>query len=95
MKNISTTAHLIAMYRAIETERPDALFHDPFARRLAESEGLFAVEVLGSQDRGINAIAVRTIEFDRSNEWLVKLDNIDLVLNLAAGLDTRPYRLNL
>ena len=95
MKNISTTAHLIAMYRAIETERPDALFHDRFARRLAGSEGLFAVEVLGAQPQGTNAIAVRTIEFDESTERLVKAENIDLVLNLAAGLDTRPYRLNL
>lgn len=30
MNNISATAHLVAMYRALETERPDALFHDPF-----------------------------------------------------------------
>ncbi len=95
MQNISTTAHLVAMYRALETERPDALFHDPFARRLAGYEGVFAVEVLGEQEQGTNAIAVRTIEFDESIERLVKLYDIDLVLNLAAGLDTRPYRLNL
>jgi len=32
------------MYRALKTERPDALFHDPLTRRLAGYEGLFAVE---------------------------------------------------
>jgi|GEM_PF-7126137 len=37
------------MYRALKTERPDALFHDPLTRRLAGYEGLFAVEVLGEQ----------------------------------------------
>jgi O-methyltransferase involved in polyketide biosynthesis len=34
LRNISDTAHSVAIYRAIESERPDALFRDPFARRL-------------------------------------------------------------
>ena len=36
IRNISDTALLAAVYRARETERPDALFRDPFARRLAD-----------------------------------------------------------
>src|SRR5580704_16323093 len=34
IRSISDTALLAAVYRARETERPDALFHDPFARDL-------------------------------------------------------------
>ena len=35
LRNISDTAHWVAFYRALESERPDALFRDPFARPLA------------------------------------------------------------
>ena len=39
IRNISDTALLAAVYRARETERADALFRDPFARRLAGERG--------------------------------------------------------
>lgn len=39
IRNISDTALLAAVYRARETERQDALFRDPFARRLAGKRG--------------------------------------------------------
>ena len=39
IRNISDTARLVAVYRAQETERPDAIFRDPFARRLAGERG--------------------------------------------------------
>src|SRR4030095_11149477 len=39
LRNISDTAHWVAFYRALESERPDALFRDPFARRLAGERG--------------------------------------------------------
>src|SRR5438093_1410244 len=35
ISSVSDTARWVAMYRAMESERPDALFHDPYARRLA------------------------------------------------------------
>jgi O-methyltransferase involved in polyketide biosynthesis len=38
-RNISDTARWVATYRADESEREDALFHDPFARRLAGERG--------------------------------------------------------
>jgi len=34
LRNISDTARWVAIYRALESERKDAVFHDPFARRL-------------------------------------------------------------
>jgi len=39
IEHISDTARWVAYYRAMETERPDAIFSDPFARRLAGLKG--------------------------------------------------------
>ena len=92
--HVSDTARWVATYRAVESARPDALFHDALADRLA-----------GERDRAIVAAAPRMI---RNGWWLVARtkviddviieaigDGCDKVLNLAAGLDTRPYRLDL
>ena len=35
LRDITDTARWVAMYRARETDRPDALFRDPYARLLA------------------------------------------------------------
>lgn len=82
------------MYRALETERPDALFQDPFARLLAGGKGELLMEVVGDKRRGTNAIAVRTCVIDELIVQLVNLEGM-AVLNLGSGLDTRPYRLSL
>jgi len=37
--HISDTARWVAVYRAMETARPDAIFRDPFADRLAGERG--------------------------------------------------------
>ena len=37
--NISDTARWVAVYRARESERPDAVFRDAFAQRLAGKRG--------------------------------------------------------
>ena len=39
VRNISDTARWVAYFRARETQRPDALFRDPFAERLAGERG--------------------------------------------------------
>src|SRR6185369_17641435 len=39
VSNVSDTARWVATYRAQETARPDALFKDPFAERLAGERG--------------------------------------------------------
>jgi methyltransferase (TIGR00027 family) len=92
---ISETAFLVAMYRAIETERPDALIRDPLARLLAGGQGALQSAVLGPMQQGVNAIAIRTRVMDDLIERLVRSAGIDGILNLAAGLDARPYRLPL
>lgn len=34
IRNVSDTARWVAVFRAMESERPDAVFRDPLARRL-------------------------------------------------------------
>ncbi|MEH2002450.1 MAG: SAM-dependent methyltransferase [Nostoc sp.] len=93
MMNLAETAYLVAMYRALESERVDALFKDQLARVLAGGKGEMLVEVIGEKDKITNAIAIRTYVFDNLILQLINSKNIDTVINLAAGLDTRPYRL--
>jgi methyltransferase (TIGR00027 family) len=95
MNPISETAHAVAMYRALETERPDALFKDTHARLLAGGRGELLTKIIGNERKIANLIAVRTHLIDKVIERLVNTEKIDLVLNLAAGLDMRPYRLAL
>jgi methyltransferase (TIGR00027 family) len=93
--HVSDTARWVAIYRAMESERPDALFHDPYARRLAGTRG---EEIVRAMPRG-RAMAwpmiVRTTVMDDLIVRAVERDGVHTVLNLAAGLDTRPYRLPL
>lgn len=95
IENISDTARWVAWYRAMETERPDALFNDPFARRLA---GLRGEEIVETTKRGRAmawAMIVRTAVFDEIILSTIRDRRVDTVVNLAAGLDARPWRLDL
>jgi methyltransferase (TIGR00027 family) len=95
MKDISQTAHLVAMYRALASECPQFPFQDPFARLLAGSQGELLVAVMGEPQQGMNALALRTQAIDRMILRLIASTKIGIVLNLGAGLDARPYRLAL
>lgn len=94
VRNVSDTARWVAAFRARETERADPLFRDPFARRLAGERGeRIARELPLRQGQGW-ALPIRTYLFDAFiSEALA--DGVDLVVNLAAGLDARPYRMDL
>ena len=94
VEHISDTARWVAVYRAMETERPDAHFRDPYARRLAGAEGEEIVRSLRHGKGMAWAMVVRTAVLDELIMRAVA-GGSDLVLNLAAGLDTRPYRLDL
>jgi methyltransferase (TIGR00027 family) len=95
IRNISDTALWVAFYRALETDRPDALFHDPFARALAGERGERIARSQPSYGGRNNwPFIARTVLFDRFISEGVR-EGADLVVNLAAGLDTRPYRMDL
>ena len=91
--DVSDTARWVAYFRALESERPDALFHDPHARRLAGDRGREIVETLPKGPLSWS-LAVRTRVFDDLILDAVR-GGVRVVLNLAAGLDARPYRLSL
>jgi methyltransferase (TIGR00027 family) len=94
VRNISDTALLAAIYRARETERPDAVFRDPFARRLAGERGDQIAKSMPFSERGTWAWIARTYAYDEFIKQQVR-EGVDMVVNLAAGLDARPYRMNL
>jgi len=95
VRHISDTARWVATYRAMESERPDALFRDPFAARLAGPEGPAIVAGMRQGRSMAWAMIVRTAVFDELIMTQVSSHHADLVLNLAAGLDARPWRLAL
>jgi len=94
LRNISDTALWVACYRARESERPDALFCDPFARRLAGPRGEKIAQELEKGQRYEWPYVSRTLRFDQIISQQVQ-QGADMVINLAAGLDTRPYRMEL
>ncbi len=65
IRNISDTALLAAIYRARETERPDALFRDPLAHRLAGNRGDQIADSIPFSDRNAWAWVTRTYLFDQ------------------------------
>jgi methyltransferase (TIGR00027 family) len=94
IRNISDTALWAAMYRASENDRPDAVFHDRFARQLAGSRGQEIADSMPSRHRQAWAWVARTYVFDEFIRQQVA-QGVDMVVNLAAGLDARPYRMDL
>jgi len=93
IEHVSDTARWVAYYRAMETDRRDAIFRDPYARRLAGAEGERIVNEMPRGKATAWAMITRTAVFDEIILDVVRGRNADLVLNLAAGLDARPWRL--
>jgi methyltransferase (TIGR00027 family) len=94
IRNVSDTARWVAVYRARETERPDAHFRDPFARRLAGERGeQIAKSMPLGRDNDWSMITRTYLGDQFINEQVQQ--GVDMVINLAAGLDARPYRMQL
>jgi len=94
VSHVSETALWVAVHRAEESKRKDALFHDPYAERLAGERGKQIVRQLDAAKGSAWSIITRTAVLDDLIMQAIR-DGADTVLNLAAGLDTRPYRLSL
>jgi methyltransferase (TIGR00027 family) len=102
IEHVSDTARWVAFHRALESERPDALFRDLFARRLAGergqriAEGMPALPGTYPGPRGVTwFFSVRTKVFDELILDSIQSVEAGAVLNLAAGPDARPYRMQL
>jgi methyltransferase (TIGR00027 family) len=94
IRNVSDTALWVAVYRAMESERTDSIFNDPFARRLAGEHGQAIVDAMPRGKSMSWPMVVRTAVMDEIVMRCVQ-QGAATVLNLAAGLDARPYRLPL
>jgi methyltransferase (TIGR00027 family) len=94
IRHVSDTALWVAMYRALESERPDALFHDPYARKMAGERGEAIVRTMPRARSMGWPMVVRTQVMD---EIVLRScgSGLRTVLNLAAGLDARAFRLDL
>ena len=92
--HVSDTAFWVAHYRAIESKKRDALFRDPLAEKLSGERGRRVAKHMGAERAMAWTLSVRTWIIDDLIMNAIK-DGVDLVLNLGAGLDTRPYRLDL
>ena len=94
IQNISDTARWVAFFRAEESERPDAVFHDPFARRLTGEKGEQIANSIGFSRQNSWSFVARTYLFDEYVKQHVE-QGYDMIINLAAGLDARAYRMEL
>jgi methyltransferase (TIGR00027 family) len=94
IKDVSDTAFWVAQLRAEESERPDALFHDPLAGRLAGEHGRKIAAAM-PMSRWVGwSVSMRTCIIDEYIHFAIRA-GVDTILNLGAGLDARPYRMDL
>src|SRR6476659_6688644 len=92
VRDISDTARWVAIFRAEESERTDAVFHDPYARMLAGERGEQIANAIEFSRANSWSFVARTYLFDEFIQQHVAA-GYDMIINLACGLDTRPYRL--
>ena len=97
MEGVGATGLITAAARAFETDRADGLLSDPLARFLAGDEGF---EMLAGGPVGVRAsngsslYVVRHRFFDDVLIELLSTTDVRQVVLLAAGLDTRAFRLD-
>lgn len=94
IEHVSDTALWVAALRAREGQRRDALFHDPLAAVLAGERGQALAQTMPGRRMTEWVMGLRTHALDTLLADAIER-GADTVLNLGAGLDTRPYRLPL
>jgi len=99
-EHVSETALMVAAVRAMETERVDSIIQDPFAAHLAGDRGMALTRGVPGLDWMTLAISIRCRFVDELLLDAMKNaedagDKIAAVVVLGAGLDARPWRLDL
>jgi methyltransferase (TIGR00027 family) len=87
---LALTARWTASARASESSRDDCLFKDPWATALGGEEG---AEWLAERGGSGNLMVIRTRYFDDFLQTAAYQHGLQQIVMLAAGLDTRAYRL--
>ena len=93
IENVSDTAFWVAHHRALEGERGDALFPDPLAGVLAGDHGRLIAGTMPQPAMTTWAVVIRTCIIDDFIREPIA-QGADTILNLGAGLDTRPAHLD-
>ena len=95
IKDVSDTSFWVAHYRALESARPDALFNDPYAKILVGGKSAQIEALRSDATRWTQwTVIMRTVIIDQMIQDLIR-DGVTCFVNIGAGLDSRPYRLNL
>ena len=94
IEHVSDTALWVATFRAREGRRRNPLFRDPYAALLAGDRGEWIARTMDHSRYTAWSVVIRTCIIDAYIAALIA-EGADAVLNLGAGLDTRPYRLEL
>lgn len=89
---LGSTAHWTAAVRALETAREDRLFEDPWASALAGNEG--SAWIANHPPDSLVPMVLRIRFFDDFLKRVTGGDILHQVVLMAAGLDTRAFRLD-
>jgi methyltransferase (TIGR00027 family) len=89
---LGETALWTASVRARESQREDRLFSDPWAAALAGEHG--STWIAQRSEEGTLPIVLRTRYFDDFLQRISSQHGIRQIVLMAAGLDTRAFRLN-
>jgi methyltransferase (TIGR00027 family) len=94
LRDVADTARWVAAIRAKETDRADAAFRDPLASLLAGERGRKIARSFSRSDQVAWGVVIRTSAIDRLITEALS-SGVDTIVNVGAGLDTRPYRMAL
>lgn len=95
ISHVSDTAFWVATHRTTETKRNDALFKDPLAEVLTGDRGKKIAHSMRKVSKySFWTLSIRTALIDELIRTYIK-NGGQHIINLGAGLDTRPYRLEL
>jgi methyltransferase (TIGR00027 family) len=97
LDHVARTARWTAAERARESARPDRLFEDPLAEVLAGDQGRALATTMAGEEGGENPwFAIRTRFYDDTITDSVNVRHaVAQVVSVAAGMDTRAFRLEL
>jgi methyltransferase (TIGR00027 family) len=94
INHVTDTAFWVGALRANEAKRADAVFHDPLASLVAGARGDKIASAMPDTALVQWGVVVRTSAIDRLIGEALKT-GVERIVNLGAGLDTRPYRMKL
>ena len=89
--DLGATACWTAAIRARENKKKDALIQDPWAEALAGEKGMAWIEE--RTEESVMPILLRTRYFDDFLQRIVNQYDVEQIVLMAAGMDTRAFRI--